>query len=228
MGKIKVRRHDANDGRWITVEVDGLSDDVRIAAETSLPQPVAENGDVVVAGRVFLRGETPAMQWFAAEHVQVVERDDGAAHNFRVAVARQRKLTAFVSSNTFKCVRSIAVVSEQRIVQIQVAQAFRRRGVPEGHQPIRFLERQRAQQHCIDHAKDRRVRPNPQRERKHRNSRERRPLQQPSKCKTYVHIQKPNPSTDFTDSFLCNLWMALYSYLNATSGSTLVARRAGR
>src|ERR1051326_5101330 len=114
MGKIEIGRHDADDRRGMTVEIDRLPDDIRIAAEASLPQRVTENRDVVVAGSVFLRGEGAAVQWFTTEHAEVVVSYRGCRHDFRIAIACQRDITAFVGSNTFKRVRPFAVVSEQR------------------------------------------------------------------------------------------------------------------
>ena len=130
----------------------------------------------VVAGRVFLRSESSAVQRFTAEHVEIIKGDDRARNNFRLAAASECKLTSFESGETFKRARSLAVISKQRVVEIHVRQAFRRRGVPEGHQSIRFFDRQWPQQHRIDDTEDRGVRANAEREREHRDRRERRPL----------------------------------------------------
>src|SRR5206468_2889576 len=46
-------------------------------------------------------------------------------------------------------------------------QTLFRAALPEGHQPVRFRIRQRLEQHAIDDAEDRRVRPDAEREREH-------------------------------------------------------------
>ena len=94
---------------------------------------------MVIARRVFLCCEDAAVQWFAAKYVEVIESDNGARHDFRIAVAGQCKLTGLVSSETFKRLRPIAVLRKQSIAQIEVAQAFRWRRVPERHQAIGFF-----------------------------------------------------------------------------------------
>ena len=53
---------------------------------------------MIVAGRVFLRGESAAVQRLTAEHVEVVEGDDRAGDDFRLAAARESEVTSFIAA----------------------------------------------------------------------------------------------------------------------------------
>ncbi len=141
---------------------------------------------MIVAGRVFLRRERSSIQRLTSEHFEVVERDDRTRHDLRLAAAGDRIGDPRSVEETLERARAIAIVSNQRIVEIEMLQTLRRRRMPEGHQPIRFLSSQRLQQHRIHNTKDRGVRTDTQRERQHRNHRKRRLLQQPTHRKFHI------------------------------------------
>ena len=54
--------HHADDLDRHSVEHDRPSDDLRVAAETLLPQPVTEDGNLVPAWQIFLRAERTAQR----------------------------------------------------------------------------------------------------------------------------------------------------------------------
>jgi hypothetical protein len=65
----KFLRHHTDDGEHTAVEPDGTSDDVR-AGELTLPEPVAQDGDLFVAGLVVLVGKEPASERTRPERVE--------------------------------------------------------------------------------------------------------------------------------------------------------------
>ena len=74
----------ADDGEAPAVERELFSDHVRIAAETPLPQAVADDGDRVCARRpVLVRQEGTAKRGADAEQIKVVARDNQTADEFR-------------------------------------------------------------------------------------------------------------------------------------------------
>ena len=99
-----------------------------------------------------------------------------------------------------------------------------------GHFPG-ISDRERLHPNGVEQLKNRRVRTNSESQRQYSYDCKRWILKEHSNAEAEIIKHFFNPSTDYTDSFflicvICGL--PFYSYLNATSGSTFVARRAGR
>ena len=60
MGKIKPSRHDADNHHWTIAEPDRLPQDVVSAAESTLPQPMAQDHHLAAAAEFFVSQECPS------------------------------------------------------------------------------------------------------------------------------------------------------------------------
>ena len=77
-------RRDADDREDVAVEADLAADDVRLAAETCLPELVADDRHRMRARRLVVDArEQPSAGRLDAEHVEEVAGDDEAAHELR-------------------------------------------------------------------------------------------------------------------------------------------------
>ncbi len=86
-GKIDRRCEHTDHLNRAAIELDRSPDDCAIAAESALPQLVAEHDDRIRAGPVLGRGErTPRGEW-KSEHVEPVRRDSCADEPLGLAVS---------------------------------------------------------------------------------------------------------------------------------------------
>ena len=83
------RRHDADDVVGASVERDAASDGSGIAAEAPRPEPVAEHGDLLASGLIFLRREHAAVRRRQVEDVEVPGRDAPADQPLGVVAVGQ-------------------------------------------------------------------------------------------------------------------------------------------
>src|SRR3954464_8876190 len=63
--RLEIRRHHADYRVIASAELDRFADDVRIAREPSLPEPVTKDNDEVLPLRLFFCRENAAEQWLA-------------------------------------------------------------------------------------------------------------------------------------------------------------------
>ena len=67
--KTEIARHDADNGRVMPIQKDGLSDDLWAGCETALPNPVTQNGDLTVIGLEFVCCEAAAQPRRHSQHL---------------------------------------------------------------------------------------------------------------------------------------------------------------
>jgi hypothetical protein len=161
---IEQRRGDADNGEGYAVNVDGLADHFRIAAETARPVAVADDGKLGVP--VFVGcGKGLAGGHARAERSEEVAADLVGGNLFRrVAEAdggfseRERDVGDEIGEN--------GPVSAQTVVDVDAVGVHRVAGVSDAirHMPVREIEelirlahRKRAQQHGIHHTENSRV-----------------------------------------------------------------------
>src|SRR5262245_66636055 len=82
---LKPRRHDADNRIRITVERDVASERIRVGAETSLPQAMAQNHDAWRSGAVFFRRKCATKSGLGACHLKEIGREPIADQQFRLA-----------------------------------------------------------------------------------------------------------------------------------------------
>src|SRR5207237_1732919 len=76
--KFETRRHHTDDGEGATVRDDLTSDNLRIGIEPALPQPFADDEDVVVSSGAIGRLEGASANGRHAKNVKHIRRSDGA------------------------------------------------------------------------------------------------------------------------------------------------------
>jgi hypothetical protein len=90
---MKALRRDANDREGIRVEADRLSDNLRVCAETPLPEVETDHRDGAPARRlIILFRQQPPKQWIHAQRGKEIARHYFAQHALRLAAAAQTHL----------------------------------------------------------------------------------------------------------------------------------------
>src|SRR5262245_36108049 len=182
----EVRRQNANHSVVGVIERDATADDVLLAAKPTLPQSVAKYGDTRAARRVFRGGKvTPRRDRLHAERWQEACRDLATLDPFRLARAGQRPRSAIVSGYACQCLALLLPSEEVRSPGL-LARIRPLRNFFHPDEPFRVGIGQRSQYQSIDDAEDRRVRPDPERQRERRDKSEAWIFQQHSQTETQV------------------------------------------
>ena len=109
-GKLKLRRHDADNSDALAVQGDRLSDQVHIRTKTALPQAVAHDYHATCAGLIFLRRERSTELRFDAEQGEEAGGNAAALNSFRFANAGEIKTLVCDRGHAFKDLVLIAPV----------------------------------------------------------------------------------------------------------------------
>jgi hypothetical protein len=164
----KALRQDADDFISLSVDEDGLADHVRVAAETSRPHAVGQEGRRREPGQIFVRCQQPTESRTSAEHWKKIRGDANDAHSFRLALPGQVVVAANRDRNLLKpMMRSLDIEILRRGKPV-LGDAQAGRSIPQDHQPVCIVVWQRTKQQRICDAKDGSVRSNPDRQRQHR------------------------------------------------------------
>ena len=149
-------RHDAHHRRGHSVELDGPSDHRRIGREPPAPEPVAQHRDGGPARPRLVGGEEPAARGSDPEHPGEVVGDEQRRQPLGVARPAQRAPRGAVARDRAERGQTLDIeqlgLREHGVRQVQAEI-----DVEHGHQPVRLGERQRAEQHAVDHREDRAV-----------------------------------------------------------------------
>ena len=152
------RRHDADDRGGPSVVADDTTHDPRIGRVAPRPEPMAQHGDVAMAGAVFLRREDAAERGRYAEEGKEFRR----GHDAKGAVGRLAGLGQVEGRP-----REYRHLREDTVLRLIVEEVGRgvgpalrlRRRAEHAHQPILFGIRQAAEEGRIDDAEHRCVDP---------------------------------------------------------------------
>src|SRR5579864_422197 len=87
--KLKIGRHDADHGVGLFVQADGFAKHRRISMITALPEAVAEDDFMILAGNLFFWKERAAQERFDPENVKELRRYAHAGNEIGVTVARE-------------------------------------------------------------------------------------------------------------------------------------------
>ena len=93
----KVRRRHADDGVGFAAELNRAPNDIWFTTKYALPKRVAQNDDVILSGRVFLRHKSASEDRLDSIDVEVMRRRFHADEPLRFAFARQVNLGPRVS-----------------------------------------------------------------------------------------------------------------------------------
>ncbi len=179
----------------------------RIGAEAAPPEPVAQQHGERAAGQVLVRGEPAPPDRRGAQHAGGGGRHESDAKPLGRAVAGQAHRAVGKGGEPGERPRPLAQVPV--LGHAQLRQRLLGAVSPQHHQPVRLGVGQRTEQHAVGDAEDRRVGPDAEGQRHHRDEGEPGPLPQPAKGIAQV-LQQP-----------------VHSDLSEDIGSTLSARRAG-
>jgi len=138
----------------LVVQRDRSTDDAPIAAESPPPESVTQHGDPATARGVFLRGKRPTEHDRRAEQSKEVGADVSGLNLFRFAVGQVHRAEA-IGGGVLKDVARLPPHVE--LGGRGANERSLRRGVIEKDQPRRIGIRERAEQHGVDHRKDRGV-----------------------------------------------------------------------
>ena len=138
------------------VQRDGAADDRGIAREAPLPQPVAEEGDAVVADLVLVLGERAADERRHPQHREQIGRHARPVQPLRLALAGQIEVgDGTQRGDVLEHVIARLEVVDVRHPDVRARQAALGRGAPDVHEPVRLAVRQRLQDDPVDDAEHR-------------------------------------------------------------------------
>ena len=178
------RRRDADDGEGRAIERQRLADDRRVASQAALPEAMADDHDrrrlLVVFGR-----EPAAERRLDAEQREVVAGDHLRRDLLRLGPAAPVQLREGERRHPGE---HLVLVAEVLVVEMRERQVARVALVEheDRHQPVRLGHGHRLQQDDVDHAEDRGVRADAEREGERRDDGEGRALRQHAKAVAQV------------------------------------------
>ena len=165
----EIGRHDADNGVTVFIHANAPAQNMRVAAELALPQPIADHHGLGETGRLIARPIKTSQSGLSAQDIEIIEA--GAEHfdALGMIAAAKRGADWPDDADVVENAGSIAQILELRNGQADVLHARAAQIVKDSHQAFRMLEWKRAQEHGIDHGKDGDVRADAERQRKHRD-----------------------------------------------------------
>ena len=169
-GPFGPRRHDPDDGVRLAVEPDASSDRILRAVEHPLPDGIADNDHRLGRRRVLRSREHAAGGRTDAEDVEEVDGDPVPFELVRVPVADHHGEDG-VAIPRHRGKRAVLALKVEEVARRMSAAAFVVRRRPDLDDTPGVMERQRAEEHAVDHAEDRGVRGDADRDRQDRDGR---------------------------------------------------------
>ena len=164
---LRHRRQHSDHGVRPVVHLEHLPDDARVAAEALLPVREAEDEHRLRAEIVVAVPERAAVQRLHAEHVEEVRRHHPGEHAVRLAAVEQGERHPVVLHEAVERGELRPVVADLLDREGDVGRAGPRRLLPGEDQLVTVGVRQGPQEHAVDEAEDRRVRPDAEPEGRH-------------------------------------------------------------
>ncbi len=158
--KSKAARHHADDRARATADDDLLSDGVWIAAETPLPQIVAENYDRIFLRPVFFNGKSAAQDRRNMQHFKQSLRNARASNLARCSTSSHRKPAGpVVAGDAFENLVLFTPVEKIRVRHADRVAVFFEGKLFNHSEAIRFGIRKWSQQNAVCETEDRSVCP---------------------------------------------------------------------
>ncbi len=174
-GILKARRKNGHDGVTLLVQRDRPAQHARVAAKSTLPEAVSENGRLWAVGRVLFPGEVASQRRLDAEQWKEIRRYCASHDSFRRSDPGKGHLAARVGADARQRL-ALGFDFNERGAANDAAGAARP-VCAQLHQLAGFGIGQRPEQDSVDHTEDGGVRPDAQRKRQHGHGREARVLQ---------------------------------------------------
>ena len=169
---LRNRRQHADDGVRPVVHLEGLADDVGVAAKPRAPVLVAQHQHRRGARVVVAVDERATELRADAEHVEEVGRDHAGVHAVGLAAVQQVERHLVELHQSAETGELLTVVVELGDGDADGVLPGPRRRFLEQHQPIAVHVRQRLEQHAVDHAEHRGIRADAQAEHQDGDQRE--------------------------------------------------------
>src|SRR5207247_6440588 len=87
----KFWRHNTDDGCWLAIQEDGLTDHIPIAAKSALPQSMTDDRNLRASANFFRLGKRASQHRIDTEHLEQVGRNSCSRTSLRIGVAHQRE-----------------------------------------------------------------------------------------------------------------------------------------
>ena len=154
------------------VHLERLPHDRRIAAQAVHPEPVAQHQHRLGAWLVLAGAEGASSQRAHAEHVEEVGRDDAGLHPAGLPLPEENEGHGVVLDERLHGPAPLPVVGQLQGRELRVDHPAEGRRLAEIDEALPVLVGQRPQQHAADHAEDRGVGADAEREGQHGDERE--------------------------------------------------------
>ena len=172
----EMTRQHADDLEGIAIEGDGAADDRWIRAEAPAPQPVAEQDDAMAADGFLLRAEVTTERRRHANHGEERRRHFERADPLGFAAAGEvvRARGGHERVGRHRGERTVVTPPVEVVCRRHRTEpsALQRTLLGKRHDAIGTRVRQRPPKHRVDHAEYGGIRPDPEREREHRDDSE--------------------------------------------------------
>ena len=152
-----------------SVEGKGSTEHVRIAAEPRFPKAFRDHRDI--SAFLFLWQKRAALNRAQAEDIKVIRGGLENRNLKRISQSRHRRGQSILTGESVEDGLTVAEMYVARRGERKVDRLLPEMRKDLEH-PSRLLERQPFQEKIVDQRKDRRVQPDPERERNHRQERE--------------------------------------------------------
>ena len=182
--EVEVRRHDAPHLVGDPVERQRPSDDGRIGAEALPPQRVAQEGGRCRAGALVVEAEARTQRRRAAQAGQQIARDRHDAHAQGLVESGEGPVDRRDVGGDVEGARPLSQLDELADVA----------DVEDADQPVRFLDRQRAQKNAVEGAEDGRRRSDREGQGGDRHCREPGAAAEGARAAPYVLLQLIEPA----------------------------------
>ena len=183
--KSETRRHHADDciiPTSVGIDRKSLADDVRIGRETTPPQFMTDHRHPMAVPLVILRKKCATEQRLHAQNAEKTRRCVNRFHLFDTVGADQIEIVGAQpsgpESHAFKDAVLFPPIQEIRPGHLFPVEAAARTSFPQHDEAVRLRIRQRLEKDSVDHAEDRCIRPNAQRQCEHGHAAEAWALQQ--------------------------------------------------
>ena len=148
--KFETRRHHTDDGEGATVRDDLTSDNLRIGIEPALPQPFADDEDVVVSSGAIGRLEGASANGRHAKNVKQIRRTDGAENAFRTISAGKIEPRRLKHRHLFETAAARLIIDEFRRGNRDGVEMLRTKVFQHQNDVPRSVVRQRTNQQRIN------------------------------------------------------------------------------
>src|SRR5580704_1053807 len=176
-------RRNADNRIFLAVKTDFSPDNIRVASELRFPERIAQDQHLPAPALIFVGSKRPADDRLRPEHAKKSVSHPRDAHHLRLTAAGHSPMSEAVHRQTVERLRLSSPLNEVRHRDREgrhPRKAFRRRSMPNPHQPLRLRKRQRPQKHPVNDTKDGSIGPNAKPKHKDRNNRKPRiPANQP-------------------------------------------------